>query len=354
MKKIVLTGGGTLGHVTPHLSLIPHLLKAGYDVHYIGTEKGMEADKIHTVQGVTYHAVQSGKLRRYFSWQNFIDPFKVIAGAFQSAALMGKIKPDVVFSKGGFVAVPVVFGAWLHRVPVVCHESDLTPGLANKLCTPFAKKVATTFPECAEALGPKAEMTGTPLRPELFKGSRAKGLSLLKFDGSKPILMMMGGSSGAQAVNKTLREALPRLTEKFDVAHICGKGNLDESLQGTPGYTQVEFLDADLPDALACADLVLSRAGSNALCEFQALCKPLLLVPYPKGASRGDQILNAQSLKKRGLAHVLMQEDMTADTLVSSLEAVWADKDRLISALKAAPPADGTRRVLEMIEEVQK
>ncbi len=354
MKKIVLTGGGTLGHVTPHLSLIPHLLKAGYDVHYIGTEKGMEADKIRTVQGVTYHAVQSGKLRRYFSWQNFIDPFKVIAGAFQSAALMGKIKPDVVFSKGGFVAVPVVFGAWLHRVPVVCHESDLTPGLANKLCTPFAKKVATTFPECAEALGPKAEMTGTPLRPELFKGSRAKGLSLLKFDGSKPILMMMGGSSGAQAVNKTLREALPRLTEKFDVAHICGKGNLDESLQGTPGYTQVEFLDADLPDALACADLVLSRAGSNALCEFQALCKPLLLVPYPKGASRGDQILNAQSLKKRGLAHVLMQEDMTADTLVSSLEAVWADKDRLISALKAAPPADGTRRVLEMIEEVQK
>ena len=353
MKKIVLTGGGTLGHVTPHLSLIPHLIKAGYEVHYIGTEKGMEADKIRTVSGVTYHAVQSGKLRRYFSWQNFIDPFKVIAGAFQSAALMGKIKPDVVFSKGGFVAVPVVFGAWLHRVPVVCHESDLTPGLANKLCTPFAKKVATTFPECAKALGPKAEMTGTPLRPELFTGSRAKGLSLLKFDGSKPILMMMGGSSGAQAVNKALRDALPRLTDKFDVAHICGKGNLDETLQTTPGYTQVEFLDADLPDALACADLVLSRAGSNALCEFQALCKPLLLVPYPKGASRGDQILNAQSLEKRGLAHVLMQENMTADTLVAALEAVWTDKDRLVAALKAAPPADGTRRVLEMIEEVQ-
>lgn len=353
MKKIVLTGGGTLGHVTPHLSLIPHLQKSGYEVHYIGTEKGMEADKIRTVPGVTYHAVQSGKLRRYFSWQNFIDPFKVIAGAFQSAALMGKIKPDVVFSKGGFVAVPVVLGAWMHRVPVVCHESDLTPGLANKLCTPFASKVATTFPECAKVLGQKAEMTGTPLRPELFSGSRAKGLSLLKFDGSKPILMMMGGSSGAQAVNKALREALPRLTEKFDVAHICGKGNLDEKLKNLPGYTQVEFLDADLPDALACADLVLSRAGSNALCEFQALCKPMLLVPYPKGASRGDQILNAQSLQKRGLCHVLMQENMTADTLADALEAVWADRDRLTDALKAAPPADGTRRVLEMIEEVQ-
>lgn len=354
MKKIVLTGGGTLGHVTPHLSLIPHLLQAGYEIHYIGTEKGMEAEKIRSVPGVTYHAVQSGKLRRYFSWQNFIDPFKVIAGAFQSARLMGKIKPDVVFSKGGFVAVPVVFGAWLHRVPVVCHESDLTPGLANRLCAPFARKIATTFPECAQALGPKAEMTGTPLRPELFRGSRARGLSLLGFDGSRPILLMMGGSSGAQAVNKALREALPRLTGKFDVAHICGKGNLDEALQGMSGYRQLEFLDAELPDALACADLVLSRAGSNALCEFQALCKPMLLVPYPKGASRGDQILNAQSLQKRGLARVLLQEDMTADTLVKALEETWAEREQLTAALHAAPPADGTERVLEMIEEVQR
>ena len=267
---------------------------------------------------------------------------------------MGKIKPDVVFSKGGFVAVPVVFGAWLHRVPVVCHESDLTPGLANRLCAPFARKIATTFPECAQALGPKAEMTGTPLRPELFQGSRARGLSLLGFDGSRPILLMMGGSSGAQAVNKALREALPRLTDQFDVAHICGKGNLDEGLQGMSGYRQLEFLDAELPDALACADLVLSRAGSNALCEFQALCKPMLLVPYPKGASRGDQILNAQSLQKRGLARVLLQEDMTADTLVKALDETWAARDQLTAALHAAPPANGTRRVLEMIEEVKR
>jgi len=353
-KKIVLTGGGTLGHVTPHLALIPKLLEAGYEIHYIGTEKGMEAPKIRAVKGVTYHAVKSGKLRRYFSWQNFTDPFRVIAGAFQSAALMGKIRPDVCFSKGGFVAVPVVFGAWVHGIPVLCHESDLTPGLANKLCKPFAKKIATTFPECAKALGEKAEMTGTPLRPELFSGSRAKGLSLLKFDGSKPVLMMMGGSSGAQAVNKALREALPQLTATFDVAHICGKGNIDASLEGTPGYTQVEFLDAELPDALACADLVLSRAGSNALCEFQALCKPLLLVPYPKGASRGDQILNAQSLEKRGLCRVLMQENMTADTLAKALVQTWEDREMLVAAVKKAPPADGTKRVLEMIEEVQK
>ncbi len=354
MKKIVLTGGGTLGHVTPHLALIPHLKEAGYEIHYIGTEKGMERTRIESVPGIIYHPVKSGKLRRYFSWQNFVDPFKVIAGAFQSAALMGRIRPDVVFSKGGFVAVPVVFGAWLHRIPVVCHESDLTPGLANKLCKPFARRIVTTFPECAQALGSKAESVGTPLRPELFQGSRARGLSYLHFTGTRPILLMMGGSSGAQAVNKALREALPQLTETFDVAHICGKGNLEPALEGTPVYAQMELLDAELPDVLACADLVLSRAGSNALMEFQALAKPMLLVPYPKGASRGDQILNAQSLEKRGLCRVLLQENMTAETLVQELLRTWDMREQLVDNVRKAPPADGTRRVLEVIEEVQR
>ena len=353
MKKIVLTGGGTLGHVTPHLALIPRLQAAGYEIHYIGTENGMEAPKMRAVPGVTYHAVRSGKLRRYFSWQNFTDPFRVIAGAFQSARLMGKIRPDVVFSKGGFVAVPVVFGAWLHRIPVLCHESDLTPGLANKLCRPFAKRFATTFPECAAALGPKAEMTGTPLRPELFSGSREKGLSLFGFDGSKPVLLMMGGSSGAQSVNACLRAALPALKD-FDVAHLCGRGNLDPALEGAEGYTQIEFLDEDLPDALAATDLVLSRAGANALCEFQALGRPMLLIPYPKGASRGDQILNAQSLEKRGLCRVLLQENMTPETLADAVRKTWADREELTAALASAPPADGTERVLEMIEEIQR
>ena len=354
MKKIVLTGGGTMGHVTPHLTLIPRLLEKGYEIHYVGSENGMEAGKMASMEGVTYHAVKSGKLRRYFSWQNFTDPFRVAAGAFQSAHLMGKLKPDVVFSKGGFVAVPVVFGAWLHRIPVLCHESDLTPGLANKLCKPFAKRIATTFPECAEALGSKAEMTGTPLRPELFRGDRAKGLERAGFDGSKPVMMMMGGSSGAQSVNECLRIALPHLTGDFDIAHICGKGNLAITLDGTPGYTQIEFLDADLPDVLACTDIVLSRAGANALCEFQALGRPMLLIPYPKGASRGDQILNAKSLAKRGLARVLFQEDMNPASLADAIRDTWADRDALTEALKNAPPADGTKRVLEMIEEIQR
>ncbi len=354
MKRIVLTGGGTAGHVTPHLAVLPHLKEKGYEVHYIGTKNGIEQQMMGGLEGVSYHAVQSGKLRRYFDWKNFTDPFRVIAGAFQSAHLIGKIKPDVCFSKGGFVSVPVVIGAWLHGVPVLCHESDLTPGLANKIAAKFAKKVATTFPECAEALGKKGVFTGTPLRPELFSGKREDGLALCGFSGEKPVLMMMGGSLGAQKVNQALREALPKLLEKMDVVHITGKGNLDESLMTLPGYKQFAFISEELPSVFACADYVLSRAGSNALCEFQALKKPMLLVPYPKGASRGDQILNAASYEKRGLSHVLPQEKMTAETLYQAIERMTAEKDTLIRNLESAPPADGTEKILKFIEEIQK
>lgn len=352
MKRIVLTGGGTAGHVTPHLALLPHLLEEGYDVHYIGTEEGIE-HKMMTLPGVTYHAVKSGKLRRYFDWKNFTDPFKVLAGAHEASRLMKTLKPDVCFSKGGFVSVPVVVGAWRHGVPVLCHESDLTPGLANKICSKFAKRIATTFPECAAALGSKAVCTGTPMRPQLFAGDREKGLRLCGFSGKRPVLLMMGGSSGAQSVNKALRAALPRLLETMDVLHITGKGNLDESLAALSGYKQFEFLSDELPDALACADFVLSRAGSNAICEFQALKKPMLLVPYPKGASRGDQILNAESYRARGLCHVLLQENMTPDSLFNAIQALVADKDQLISALVQAPPADGTQAVLALIHQIE-
>ncbi len=352
MKRIVLTGGGTAGHVTPHLALLPHLKDSGYEVHYIGSENGIEKTMM-ALPGVTYYGVKTGKLRRYMDVKNLTDPFRVIAGAVASVRLIRKIKPDVCFSKGGFVSVPVVFGAWLNRVPVLCHESDLTPGLANRIALRFAKKVATTFPECAKLLGRKGVLTGTPLRPALFSGSREKGLAMAGFTGEKPVLLMMGGSSGAQRVNAALREALPQLLPSMDVLHLCGRGNLEPALNGTPGYWQTEFLSDDLPDAMACADMVLSRAGANALCEFQALALPMLLVPYPKGAGRGDQILNAQSYQQRGLAHVLYQEQMTADTLVKAIHALQADLPRLRAALKAAPPADGTQAVLALIESIQ-
>lgn len=352
-RRIVLTGGGTGGHVTPHLALLPQLLARGYDVHFIGTGKGMERELMSCPQ-VTYHVVSSGKLRRYFDWRNFTDPFRVLAGIVQSAALIRVLRPDVCFSKGGFVSVPVVIGSWMLRVPVLCHESDLTPGLANRICACFSRRVATSFPDCARMLGKKGVHTGTPLRPDLFSGNRKRGLSLAGFDGSKPVLLMMGGSQGAKSVNAALRGALDAITQDMDVLHLCGEGNLDASLSGRQGYFQAEFLRGSLPDALACADLVLSRAGSNALSEFEALRIPMLLVPLPHSASRGDQIENAERFRQRGLAHVLPQEELNPQTLAAAIRKLWAQLDEARSALNANAAADGTAAVLSLIEEVQK
>ncbi len=352
-RVIILTGGGTAGHVTPHFALIPRLMEAGYAVHYLGTADGMERGMIADFPAVTYHVIKSGKLRRYLSLQNLTDPFRVVAGYFESLRLMKELKPDVVFSKGGFVSVPVVLAASRRHVPCVCHESDLTPGLANRICARYADRVATTFAECAEALGPKAVQTGTPMRPSLFLGTRERGLALCGFSGRKPVLLMTGGSLGAQSVNAALRGALPAMLPDMDIAHLCGKGNLDESLLNQPGYKQFEFLKEDMPDALACADAVLSRAGSNTLSELLALGKPMLLVPYPKGASRGDQIQNAESYLARGLAMVLPQEDMTADSLAARVRELMQDREALRAAAEACPVKDGTDAVLALIEEVQ-
>lgn len=352
-KRIVLTGGGTAGHVTPHMSLIPRLRAEGYDIHYIGTQSGIERQMMEALPDVTYHPIQSGKLRRYFSLRNFTDPFQVLWGAEQSVRLMRRLRPNVCFSKGGFVSVPVVFAAWLCRVPTLCHESDLTPGLANRICARFASRVATTFPQCAEVLGPKAVHTGTPLRPELAQGSRQAGLTLAGFDGQKPVLLMTGGSLGAQSVNECLREALPQLLPHMDVLHLCGRGHLNAGLEGTPGYFQTEFLDLELPNALAAADIVLSRAGSTTLSELLALHKPMLLVPYPMGASRGDQIQNAACYRQLGLARVLPQEKLAARRLAAELLDLLKSKNELITAMESYPVKDGTDAILQLIEEVQ-
>lgn len=354
MKRIVFTGGGTAGHVTPNLALIPHFLQAGWDVHYIGTADGMERGLVEAVDGVKYHTIHSGKLRRYFDLKNFSDPFRVLWGAGEAATLMRKLRPNVLFSKGGFVSVPVVYGAWLHRIPAVLHESDITPGLANKLTAPMAKVVCTTFPEAAKLLGEKAVYTGTPLRASLFGGKRERGLAFLGFDGKKPVLTMMGGSSGAASVNKALREALDALLPRFDVAHICGKGNLDTSLAGKRGYVQKEYVSDELPDLFAATDCMLSRAGANALSEILALKKPALLVPYPKGASRGDQILNAASFQKRGFSRVLPQEEMTPQSLTEALFALYDGREACRRAMEAEPLHDGTAKVIEIIEKTAK
>lgn len=354
MKRIVLTGGGTAGHVTPNLALIPELQKDGWDVHYIGAADSVEEGLIANLPGVTYHTVAVGKLRRYFDLKNFSDPFRVIKGVFQASSIIRKLKPNVVFSKGGFVSVPVVYGAQLNGVPVVIHESDMTPGLANKLCTPFAKVECCTFPEAVKYARGKGIHTGTPIRPEVLKGDREAGLKRFKFNDSRPVLMVVGGSSGAQAINQAVWQALPKLTESFQVLHLCGKGNQNDSYEGMSNYTQREYLTDEMADAYACADIIVSRAGANALCEILAARKPALLIPYPMSASRGDQVMNAESFKNRGLSHVLMQEDMNADTLVKAIVKLYHDRGILYEAMSAEPTANGVQNVLEQIYKYAK
>lgn len=349
-RKIILTGGGSAGHVTPNLALLPQLQADGVEVHYIGTADGIERTILSGREGVTYHSISSGKLRRYFSWKNFTDPFRVVRGLFQARRVMRAVKPAAVFSKGGFVSVPVVIAAHGQHIPVVTHESDYTPGLANKINAKFADKICVTFEDTLTYAGAKGVHTGTPIRPELYEGDRARGLSFLGFSGEKPVLLVMGGSLGALAVNEALRAALPNLLLRFDVAHICGNGKLDASFT-QPGYRQFEYVSAELPDVFAATDAVISRAGANAVFEFLALSKPALLIPLPRTASRGDQITNAGYFARKGFATVLQQEALTPETLLDAVNDLYENRHALAAAMRAEPRADGTDGVLAVIRK---
>lgn len=348
-KKIVLTGGGTAGHVTPNLALLPYLKAEGYEIVYIGSEKGIERTLIEA-EGIPYYSISTGKLRRYLSKENIKDMFRVVKGIAEAKKLIRKLKPDLVFSKGGFVAVPVVLGAKSNNVPVIIHESDITPGLANKIAMPSARVVCSTFPETLQYV-PKGKgvHTGTPIRKELFEGDREKGLAACKLTGEKPVLLMMGGSLGAVKLNNCLREILPELVKTFDVIHLCGKGNLDAHLREQEGYMQFEYVSDGLNDLFAAADFIVSRAGSNSISEFLALKKPHLLIPLSARASRGDQILNAASFEKQGFARVLDEDEMTAESMQKEIFALYENKEKYVSAMEHAATGDGVEAVMTQI-----
>ncbi|MGD6872781.1 undecaprenyldiphospho-muramoylpentapeptide beta-N-acetylglucosaminyltransferase [Sutcliffiella horikoshii] len=328
-KKIVFTGGGSAGHVTPNIAIMNKLKAAGWDITYIGSRKGIEEDIIGK-EDIPFHGISSGKLRRYFDWKNFSDPLRIIKGAMEALMILRKVKPKVVFSKGGFVTVPVVMAAKMLKIPVIIHESDITPGLANKIATKFATRVFVTFDETLNHFpSDKVLFTGSPIREELFKGKGQEGRAWLGFHEKKPILTIMGGSLGAKKINETLRQVLTQLTEQYQIVHLCGKGNMDRSLEGVKGYKQFEYINQELPDVLAASEFIISRAGANSIFEFLALRKPMLLIPLSRNASRGDQILNAQSFEKKGFAKVLFEEDLTTETLLTQLEALKSDKDLL-------------------------
>lgn len=350
MKKIILTGGGTAGHVTPNLALIPKLKERDWEILYIGSYTGIEKELIENA-GIEYRGISSGKLRRYFDWKNFTDPFKVIKGYFQSRKIIKEFKPDIVFSKGGFVAVPVTMAAAHKKVPVVAHESDMTPGLANKLSAPYASRICCNFPETLKYLPKeKAVLTGTPIREEILTGSREIGLKICGFNGEKPVLLIIGGSLGSVKVNNAVRSVLDKLNEQFDIIHICGKGNVDESLLNRAGYVQFEYVDKELRDLFAASDLLISRAGANAICEILALKKPNLLIPLSQAASRGDQILNAESFEKQGYSMVLKEEDLNDESLLKAVKKLYDERAEYIENMKSSVLSDGVMAVLNEIE----
>ena len=354
MKKIILTGGGTAGHVTPNIALLPGLRRAGFDISYIGSYNGMEKQLIEE-QNIPYYGISSGKLRRYFDLKNFSDPFKVIKGLGQSIRLMRKLKPDIIFSKGGFVSVPVILAAKFCHVPSVIHESDLTPGLANRLAIPNATRVCCNFPETLKYLPEgKAVLTGSPIRKELLTGNKENARKLCGFHNEKPVLFIIGGSSGSKFINDTIRGLLPELLKSFQIIHMCGRGNLEESLRKTNGYIQFEYIGAGLNDIFALADLVISRAGANSICELKALHKPNILIPLSSNASRGDQLLNAHSFEKQGFSVVIEEEIITPEKLLNMIHETYHDRERYISTMKKSNQIDSVVKIVSLLEEIAK
>ena len=354
MKRIILTGGGTAGHVTPNIALLPGLKERGYDIHYIGSYNGIEKELIEQF-GIPYHGISSGKLRRYFSVQNFTDPFRVLKGFGEAKKIIKKLKPDVIFSKGGFVSVPVVVAGKQCKVPTIIHESDMTPGLANKLAIPSATKVCCNFPETLEHLPKeKAVLTGSPIRQELLTGSREAALKFCGLSADKPTILIIGGSLGSVVVNDAVRTILPELLKTFQVIHLCGKGKVDESLKDLKGYVQFEYIKEELKDLFALADIVISRAGANAICELLALHKPTLLIPLSAKASRGDQILNARSFERQGFSIVLEEEELNDTSLSAAITKLYEEKDAYINAMKHSSQQDSIQTILSLIENASK
>ncbi|KQX64725.1 undecaprenyldiphospho-muramoylpentapeptide beta-N-acetylglucosaminyltransferase [Paenibacillus sp. Root444D2] len=350
MKTIVFTGGGSAGHVTPNIALMHKLAQLGWEIKYIGSATGIEKDIIER-EGVPFYSISSGKLRRYFDLKNFKDPFKVMKGVYESYRLLRRLKPAIVFSKGGFVSVPVVLASRMNKIPVIIHESDITPGLANKISIPFATKVCVTFPESLQHVQrDKAELTGLPIREHILSGKASRAYQLCDFHSQKPVILVMGGSLGSQVINQAVRGNLEQLLAQFQIVHLCGKGNIASELANTRGYKQFEYLNEELPDILAMTELVISRAGATSIYEFLVMEKPMLLIPLSLQASRGDQILNAESFQKAGYADVIQEEALTADTLVERVEALHTNREAYKAAMQSRKESDAVASIVKLIE----
>lgn len=342
--KILFTGGGSAGHVTPNIALIEHFQQVGWDIVYVGSVMGIERELITSVP---YRAISSGKLRRYFDWQNFLDPFRILWGFMQSLLICLRERPHVVFSKGGFVAVPIVFAAWFWRIPVICHESDVTPGLANKLCFPVVRKICINFPETARYIkhADKTVVTGTPIRNSILNGSRQAACDAFGLSADQATLLVFGGSLGAAAINQMVRASLVELLESFQVIHVVGAGNISDI--DTPGYVQREFLLDEFGDVLALADVVVARAGANSIYELLVSRKPHILIPLTSAASRGDQLDNAKTFCAAGYSRMLDEKD--GENLVDLVLQVHRDRQQIVHRIEQFTVLDSVAVIADLL-----
>jgi UDP-N-acetylglucosamine--N-acetylmuramyl-(pentapeptide) pyrophosphoryl-undecaprenol N-acetylglucosamine transferase len=344
-----MTGGGTAGHVTPNLALIPKLKEKGFEIKYIGSRDGIEKEIIAN-NNIPFFGISCGKLRRYFDLKNFTDPFKILKGIAEAMRIISKEKPDIIFSKGGFVAVPVVIAASMKKIPVVAHESDITPGLANKLSAPFCDKLCVTFRESLNYVkGNKGVLTGSPIREEMLHGDKIKGKRICNFTDDKEVLLIMGGSLGSKLINEEIRKNLGELLNEFNIIHICGKGNLEESLKNKAGYKQFEYVSEELPHLMNAADYIVSRAGANSIFEFLALKKPTLLIPLSKKASRGDQILNSKSFEKEGYSLMIEEEEIKEQILYKKIIELKRRKRELIENMEKSQVKNGVEAIIGVL-----
>jgi UDP-N-acetylglucosamine--N-acetylmuramyl-(pentapeptide) pyrophosphoryl-undecaprenol N-acetylglucosamine transferase len=349
-RKIVFTGGGSAGHVTPNIALIKEL--DNWDKYYVGSKKGIEKELIEKI-GIPYFGINSGKLRRYIDFENFVDIFRVIKGCFEARGVLKKIKPDLVFSKGGFVSVPVIIAAKSLGIPIFIHESDMTPGLANKISQRFSTRIFTSFEETKKFFpANKAIDIGSPIRKEILSGSAIKGRDFLGFDHHSPVLTIMGGSLGAKKINEVVRQSLDQLNATYQVVHLCGKNNLDDSLSSHPRYKQFEYVHDELSDILAATDIVVTRGGSNAIFEFLALNIPMLIIPLGLNQSRGDQILNAKAFQDKGYSLTLEEEKLTNKTLIENLNTVYKNRYEFKKNMKDSHKGNALQTLVDEINKL--
>lgn len=350
-SNIVFTGGGTGGHIFPGLAVADELRllckEAGKEcsIVWLGSSKGMDRSIIEKSGSVdTFYGIPTGKLRRYFSLENLVDVFKIIGGCIASFFLLLKLRPAVVFSKGGFVSVPPCLAAGLLRIPVYTHECDFSPGLATKLNSRVAKKVLLSYPETAAYFGEKfkgrLEVTGNPVRPIFYDTDKGRGKKFLNLQDGKPVLLVLGGSSGARQINNLVLENFDYLTEHFQVVHQTGgeKAHFDESAlpPNIPcTYKHYSFIYNEMPDVLACADLVLSRSGANSLWECAVLGKAMVLVPLCGSGTRGDQVENARFFVDSGVALSLVGDEADSQHLQAALNKMLDEDFRKSCSDKA-------------------